>query len=126
MEGGFQVGATGGTETDATGQLLAATVTKAHVTAIRCLDTGCVTVWRVAVVTHHERVVLIEAHCKALWTNDLAVVHQEFLSRHGHPFSALWTLEFHCFSPVVAAKIMLWFQNTKFLAFTNSHLTAIA
>ena len=39
--------------------------------------------------------VLIETHGKALRAHDLAVVRHQLLERHGHPFTALWTLEFH-------------------------------
>ena len=58
---------------------------------------GCVAVGGVAVVAYHQGVILIQAHSQTLWAHYLAIVQQEFLSRHGHPFSALWTLKFHEF-----------------------------
>ena len=88
----LEVGAAIGAETDATGQLLATTVTELGIILLDRTGIGGVAVRGIRVIAHDEHAVLIGAHGKALRTHDLAVVYHQLLLRYSHPFTALWAL----------------------------------
>lgn len=95
IERGLQVGSTVGTETDAAGQLLAAMVAELGFLGADRAGIGGVAIGGIGVVTDNEFTAFVLAHCKALRTHDLTIVYHQFFLRDGHPFPALWALEFH-------------------------------
>ena len=95
VKGSLEVSAAIRTKTDAGGQLLATTVTKSGGVLLGFFDHNRVTVGSIRVVTDNQCTTLITAHSKTLRTHDLAIVYHQFLLRDGHPFAALWALEFH-------------------------------
>jgi hypothetical protein len=92
LKGGTQVSTAIGAETDATGQLLATTVTELGIILLDRTGIGGVAVRGIRVIAHDEHAVLIGAHGKALRAHDLAVVYHQLLLRYSHPFTALWAL----------------------------------
>ena len=96
LKGGTEVSAAVWAETDAFRQFLATTVAESGSgLGLAVVNDGIVPERCIRVIPDNEPAVLILAHGKTLRAHDLAVVNQQLLLGYGHPFSALWALEFH-------------------------------
>ena len=96
LKGRTEVGSAVWAETDAFGQLLAAVVAETGSSLrLAVVNGGIGPEGGVRVVSDNEPAIFILAHGKALRAHDLTVVNQQLLLGYGHPFSALWALEFH-------------------------------
>ena len=114
LKGDAEVSTAVGAETDALGQLLTAAVAEfGGGFGLAVIDDGVMPEGGIRVIANNKPAVFILAYGKALRAHDLAVVNQQLLLGYGHPFSALWALEFHILLLEVAAKVLLCVEKCK-------------